>query len=93
MRSISKIVTLSSTLDIAATQSISIRFDCGAPPARLGISIIVDFSSSLSTLRFWMYGLSPCLKLAAHMMALVMVITMRMMVMTANVVRDFLAGM
>ena len=79
-------------LTLALIQSIVIRLGTG-PAARLGcISSVVGFSSSLSTLRFAMYGFSPLLKLEAHIIALMIVITMRTMVMTAKVVSDFLAG-
>ena len=54
-----------------------------------GISVVFPFSLSLSTLRAAMCGLSPRLKFAVHMQALMMVLMIRIMVMTANVVSDF----
>lgn len=50
------------------------------------------FSSLLSTFRAAMWGFRPFPKLAVHMIAFVMVITISTIVMTANAVRDFLTG-
>ena len=54
-----------------------------------GISVVFFFSFSLSTLRAAMCGLSPRLKFAVHMQAFTMVLIIRMIVITANVVSDF----
>lgn len=65
-----------------------IRLGTG-PCDMFGISVVFPFSLSLSTLRAAMCGLSPRLKFAVHMQALMMVQMIRMMVITANVVNDF----
>lgn len=65
-----------------------IRLGTG-PCDMFGISVIFPFSFSPSTLRAAMCGLSPRLKLAVHMQAFTIVLMIRIMVITANVVSDF----
>ena len=65
-----------------------IRLGTG-PCDMFGISVVFPFSLSLSTFRAAMCGLSPRLKFAVHMQAFIIVQIIRMMVITAKVVRDF----
>jgi len=57
-----------------------------------GISVIGDFSSSLSLFLRWICGFSPLPKLAMHMKALMIVQMINRIVSTAKVVRDRRAG-
>lgn len=50
------------------------------------------FSAGLTTLRFWMCGFRPLLKLRVQTQAVAMVATSNDIVMTANTVRAFRAG-
>jgi hypothetical protein len=57
-----------------------------------GISVMGDFSSSLSIFLRWICGFNPFPKLTIHKIALMIVQTIRMIVRTAKVVRDRRAG-